>query len=108
MPARARSGARIMPPVTRTLALLTRFRGAKRGANDRRHRATPGHVRPLVLARNGTLGHIRRCTETLRKCLLSSRSRVRVAVGAQMVQLDLFFRKTTVLRSYCSQAVTLV
>src|SRR5690348_11495565 len=93
MPARARSGARIMPPVTRTLALLTRFRGAKRGPNDRRHRATPGHVRPLVLARNGTLGDIRRCTETFRKCLLSSRSRVRVAVGAQIMQVVVVIRK---------------
>ncbi len=57
----------------------TRFRGAKRGANDRRHRATPGYIRPFALARNGTSGHTRHHPATLRKCLLSSRSRVRVA-----------------------------
>jgi hypothetical protein len=30
--------------VIRTLALLTRFRGAERGANDRRGKATSGHI----------------------------------------------------------------
>jgi len=68
----------------RTLALLTRFRGAKRGANDRRFQAPSGHAQPLPLRMSGTSGHIQHYEGTLRKCLLSSRSRVRVAVGAQV------------------------
>jgi len=92
----------------RILAVLTRFRGAKQGANDRRSQAPSGHAQPLALRMSGTSGHIQHYEATLRKCLLSSRSRVRVAVGAQIAQLDLYFEKTTVLRSYCSQAVTLV
>src|SRR6266566_227169 len=39
-----RSAAASGPLVIRTLALLTRTRGAKLGANDHRHTATPGHV----------------------------------------------------------------
>src|SRR6266571_7452610 len=62
-----------------TLAAL-----AARGAIDRKHRATPAYVRPFMLARNGTSGNIRHLPATLRKCLLSSRSRVRVAVGVQV------------------------
>jgi len=75
--------------IIRTLALLTRFRGAKRGANDYRHGAMPGHIQPLSPRRNGTSGHTRHRPGTLRKCLLSSRSRVRVAVGAQVGKLFL-------------------
>src|SRR5579871_2019808 len=72
----------------RTLALLTGFWGAKRGANDHRVRATPGHMQPLAPRPNGTSGHMQHRTGTLRKCLLSSRSRVRVAVGAQVRLLN--------------------
>jgi hypothetical protein len=69
-------------PSFRTLALLTRSWGAKRGANDHRHRATSGHAQPLSLRQNGTPGHGGRRQAVFRECLLSSRSRVRVAVGA--------------------------
>jgi DNA-binding transcriptional ArsR family regulator len=55
--------------------------GAKLGANDHRQRATPGHVQPLSPQLNGTPGHAGPPQAMLRECLLSSRSRVRVAVG---------------------------
>lgn len=71
-------------PGFRTLAPLTRFLGAKLGANDHRHRATPGHVQPLSSQLNGTPGHAGPHQAVLRECLLSSRSRVRVAVGEQV------------------------
>jgi hypothetical protein len=61
---------------------------ARRGANDHRHRATPGHVQPLSPQLNGTPGHAGPPHATLRECLLSSRSRVRVAVGAQFRGLE--------------------
>jgi hypothetical protein len=67
---------------TRTLALLTRVRGAKRGASNRRSRAASGYIQPLPRRPNGTSGDTWHHQATLRKCLLSSRSRVRVAVGA--------------------------
>jgi hypothetical protein len=70
----------------RTLALLTRSQGAKRGANDHRHRAAPGHVQPFSLPMNGTSGRTGRRLTTIRDCLLSSRSRVRVAVGAHTLR----------------------
>jgi hypothetical protein len=41
----------------RTLALLT-ILGSQTGADDRGHRATSGHVRPLLLQLNGTSGCI--------------------------------------------------
>ena len=78
-------------PNIRTLA-SQRFRGAKLGANDHSYQATPGHFQPLGLRRNGTSGHIQHYQGTFRKCLLSSRSRVRVAVGAQMMQVILHIR----------------
>src|SRR5580658_3921750 len=61
-----------------------RTRGAKRGANDQTTRATSSYLQPLSLRQNGTSGHTQHLAGTLRKCLLSSRSRVRVAVGAQV------------------------
>jgi hypothetical protein len=73
-----------LAPGIRTLALLTRLLGAKLGANDHRLGDTPGPVQPLSSRPNGTSGHIQHLPGTLRKCLLSSRSRVRVAVGAQL------------------------
>jgi hypothetical protein len=78
---------------TRKLALLTRFRGAKRGANDHRSGAASGHIQPLLVRPIGTSGDIRPLLATLQKCLLSSRSRVRVAVGAQIMQVVLNIRK---------------
>ncbi len=68
----------------RTLAPLTR----SLGANDHRHRAMPGHIQPLSLQFDGTSGHTQHRPGTFRKCLLSSRSRVRVAVGAQVTVLN--------------------
>ena len=68
--------------IIRTLAGLTRSRGASRGANGVRHRATPGHVQPLSVQLDGTSGHLRHRLATARKCLLSSRSQVRILLGA--------------------------
>ena len=58
-------------------------RGAKLGANVHRHRATSGDVQRFSLRPEPTSGDTGRCQATLGKCLLSSRSRVRVALGAQ-------------------------
>ena len=66
----------------RTLAKLTRFRGAKRGANVGRHWATPGHVQPLSVQLNATSGHTRQRRATCGECLLSSRPQVRILLGA--------------------------
>jgi hypothetical protein len=61
------------------LALLTRFLGAKLGANDHRHRAIPGRIQPLSLRLTGTSGYPAPHLATFRECLLSSRSRGRGA-----------------------------
>ncbi len=84
--AQGRPGSPGASPVwrIRTLAMLTRLQGAKRGANDGRSWATSGHMQPMPVPRNGTSGHAPHRRATLRKCLLSSRSRVRVAVGAHI------------------------
>jgi DNA-binding XRE family transcriptional regulator len=72
---------------------LMRSLGAKLGANDHRHRDTSGHVQPSSLQLDGTSGHAQHLPGTLRKCLLSSRFRVRVAVGAQVMRvIPLCFR----------------
>jgi hypothetical protein len=60
-----------------------RARGAKRGANSDRHRATPGHTQPLSVQVESTSGATQRRLATSWKCLLSSRPRVRIALGAQ-------------------------
>jgi hypothetical protein len=60
--------------------------------NDHSRGATSGHSQLLSVQLDGTSGHIRHHPATLRECLLSSRSRVRVAVGAQIVQLDINIR----------------
>jgi hypothetical protein len=44
----------------RTLATLTRFLGAKLGANSARYEATLRHAQPESLQVNGTLGHVQR------------------------------------------------
>jgi hypothetical protein len=90
--------------IIRTLALLTISEGAKLGANVHRHRATSGDVQRFSLRPEPTSGDTGRRQATLGKCLLvresapgrlsstacgptghedlSSRSRVRVALGA--------------------------
>ena len=70
----------------RTLARLTGFWGAKRGANSDRCWATLGHVQPLLVQVNGTSGHTWQCRATVGECLLSSRSRVRIALGAPSLE----------------------
>ena len=66
------------------ISVANEILGAKLGANDHRHAATPGHVQPFSLQQNGTSAHIRRRQATFRECLLSSRPRVRIALGAQV------------------------
>jgi hypothetical protein len=55
------------------------------GSQRPRARDTSAPVRPLSLQLDGTPGHIRPHQAALRECLLGSRSRVRVALGAQKV-----------------------
>jgi hypothetical protein len=83
---------RYRAPIVRTLTPLTIRLGAKLGANDHRHRATPDHVQLLSPQPSGTSGYTGRRPATLRDCLLSSRSRVRVAVGARIAKLNGSFR----------------
>jgi hypothetical protein len=56
-----------MALIIRPLALLTRFRGAKLGANVHRHKATSGDFRCGPVPTSGDIG---RCQATLGKCLL--------------------------------------
>src|ERR1700722_13002112 len=58
------------------------YLGAKLGANDRRLQATPGHDQLTSVQLDGSLGYTRRHTAMLRRCLLSSGSRVRILPGA--------------------------
>jgi hypothetical protein len=67
---------------TRTLAKVTRSRGAKRGATADRFQATPGHCQPPSTQLNPTSGDVRPPPGTHRRCLLSSGSRVRILPGA--------------------------
>jgi hypothetical protein len=64
--------------------------GAKRGADNRRSRGASGYIQPLPGRPNGTSGDTWHHPATPRKCL-SSRSRVRVAVGAQICSWLLIF-----------------
>jgi hypothetical protein len=59
--------------------------GAKRGASECRRQATPGAVRRLSSKVTAILSDVKHRLATPWKCLLSSRSRVRVAVGALRV-----------------------
>jgi hypothetical protein len=77
--------------IVRTLARQTRFRGASWGANSGRYQATPSHCQPLSGQLDGTSGHAWHRSASSQKCLLSSRSRVRIALGAQV---DEFFRNS--------------
>src|SRR5689334_10590716 len=52
---------------TPKLASLTRFRGAKRGANDRRPGAASGHIQPPLVRPIGTSGDIQLLLATFRK-----------------------------------------
>src|SRR5262249_10745853 len=79
---RASSVSSILRSIVRTEARLTRARGAKRGANSDRRRATPGHAQLLSAQLNGALGPAQRHLATCRKCLLSSRPQVRILLGA--------------------------
>ena len=56
------------------------------GANGDRCRATSGHAQPLSVQLNSTSGHIQRHGTTLWECLLSSRSQVRILLGAQLLE----------------------
>ena len=67
------SGAGMRVLNMRTLALLTRSRGAKLGANSHRHRAMPGYIQRFSLLPEPTSGHAGRGQAVLRDCLLSSR-----------------------------------
>src|SRR5215469_13567846 len=78
-----------MALIIRTLALLTTSRGAKLGASVHRHRATSGDVQRFSLRPEPTSGDTERRQATLGKCLLGSRKRVRVALGAQVRGLRL-------------------
>ena len=70
--------------ITRTLARLTKSRGANWGANDARYWATSGHSQRLLAQLNDTSGHIQPPLATARVCLLSSGSQVRILPGAQV------------------------
>jgi hypothetical protein len=56
--------------------------GAKLGANDRSLQATSGHNQITSVQLDDSLSDTRRHTATLRRCLLSSGSRVRILPGA--------------------------
>jgi hypothetical protein len=56
--------------------------GAKLGANDRNLQATSGHNQITSVQLDDSLSDTRRHTATLRRCLLSSGSRVRILPGA--------------------------
>jgi len=63
--------------------------GSQSGSQDHSSGATTGHSQLLSEQLDGTSGHICHRPATLREYLLSSRSRVRVAVEAQIVLVDL-------------------
>jgi hypothetical protein len=63
-------------------ASLVKCRGAKRGANHAKYWATSGHSQPRNAQLNGTSGHTWPPLATVRMCLLSSGSRVRILPGA--------------------------
>ena len=56
--------------------------GARLGANDRSLQATPGNNQLALVQLDGSSSDIRRRTAMLRRCLLSSGSRVRILPGA--------------------------
>ena len=66
----------------RTLARLRRSRGANRGANGHRRRAASGDGQLPSVQFNSSSGHAQHRPPTCWKCLLSSRSQVRILLGA--------------------------
>ena len=56
--------------------------GAKLGANGRSLQATPGHNQLTSVQLDGSVSYTRQHTAMLRRCLLSSGSRVRILPGA--------------------------
>jgi hypothetical protein len=68
----------MMRSTIRTLATLTRPRGAIRGATGRRHWATPCHYQRLSAQLDRPSSHIGQRLATCRVCLLSARIRAPV------------------------------
>jgi hypothetical protein len=66
----------------RSLALLRDSPGAKLGANDHRRMAAKSHARRFSIRLGPSSGGTGRSPATLGRCFLSSRSRVRAALGA--------------------------
>ena len=66
----------------RTLAKISIFWGATQGATEGRRRATPSDAQLQKLLLDGSYGDVRRRPATVRMCLLSSGSRVRILPGA--------------------------
>jgi hypothetical protein len=73
----------ILFSLTRTLAKITRSRGAKWGATADSFQATLSHCQPPSTQLDPTSGDVRPPPGTHRRCLLSSGSRVRILPGAR-------------------------
>lgn len=67
---------------TRTLAKITRSRGAKRGATAGSFQTTSGHCQPPSTQLSPTSGDVKVPPGTHWRCLLSSGSQVRILPGA--------------------------
>jgi hypothetical protein len=65
-------------PIRRRLAALTGSLGAKLGASEGRHRATPGHVQRLSMQVDATSGDARRRRAMVGMCFGSRRPPVRI------------------------------
>ena len=65
------------------LARLTILLGAKSGANDTRHQATPGHIQPELPQVNGMQSNIWPHSATVRACMACKRSGVRISLAPQ-------------------------
>jgi hypothetical protein len=89
---RTRDSVAIAGPEHSNVSVANEVAGSLTGSNDHRYRATSGHIQPLREQLGGTSGHIWHRQVILRKCLLSSRSRVRVAVVAQMTLVNRHIR----------------
>ena len=66
--------------------------GSQKGSQRPQIQGASGHIKPSGVEQSGTSGRTQHRPPTLRKYLLSSRSRVRVAVGAPTVQVNQYFR----------------
>src|ERR1017187_2155510 len=65
----------------KNLAELRALPGAKLGANDARHQATPSHIQPASPQVNGILGNVRPRLAMAWVCFASNRGRVRELAG---------------------------